>query len=109
MFFALFFGIGLLLVNTPAAQRLQEAIEGMFDVTMRLIGIVIRLAPIAIACFMFNLAALFGWDLLVRLGAYVGVVLLALGVQMFVVYPLALRCSAASRRSPSSARSRRRW
>jgi len=91
MFFALVFGIGLLLVQTPQAQRLQEAIEGIFHVTMRLITIVIRLAPLAIACFMFNLAALFGWDLLVRLGAYVGVVLLALGVHMFVVYPLALR------------------
>ncbi|HLL30292.1 MAG TPA: dicarboxylate/amino acid:cation symporter [Allosphingosinicella sp.] len=91
MFFALFFGIGLLLVNTPQAERLQEAIEGIFHVTMRLIGIVIRLAPIAIAAFMFNLASVFGWELLVRLGAYVGVVLLALLTHMFVVYPLALR------------------
>lgn len=91
MFFALVFGIGLLLVNNPQAQRLQEAIEGLFAVTMRLIGIIIRLAPIAIAAFMFNLAALFGWELLIRLGAYVGVVLLALGLHMFVVYPLALR------------------
>ncbi len=91
MFFALVFGIGLLLVNTPSADRLQEAIEGIFQVAMRLIGIVIQLAPIAIACFMFNLAAIFGWDLLIRLSAFVGVVLLALGVQMFIVYPLALR------------------
>lgn len=91
MFFALVFGIGLLLVNTPQAQRLQEAIEGIFHVAMKLIGIVIRLAPIAIAAFMFNLAALFGWELLIRLGAYVGVVLLALGLHMFVVYPVALR------------------
>ena len=91
MFFALAFGIGLLLVNTPSAQRLQEAIEGIFHVTMKLIGIVIKLAPFAIAAFMFNLASVFGWDLLVRLGAYVGVVLLALGLHMFVVYPIALR------------------
>ena len=48
------------------------------------------LAPIAVACFMFNLAALFGWDLLIRLSAYVGVVLLALGIQMFVVFPILL-------------------
>src|SRR3546814_14648878 len=82
MFFALIFGIGLLLVNTPQAQRLQEAIEGIFHVAMRLIGIVIRLALLAIACFMFNLAAVFGWDLLVRLGAYVGGVLLAPGLHM---------------------------
>src|SRR3546814_914131 len=57
---------------------------------MRLIGMVIRIAPIAIACFMFNLAALFGWDLLVRLSAYVGVVLLALGIQMIVVFSVLL-------------------
>jgi len=94
MFFALVFGVGLLLVNTPTTNRLQEAIEGLFLVMMKLIGLVIRLAPLAIACFMFNLAAVFGWDLLVRLGAFVGVVLLALGVHMFVVYPIALKLVA---------------
>src|SRR3990170_2275505 len=90
MFFALFFGIGLLLTDTPNSRALQRGFESLFDVTMRLIIIVIKLAPIAVACFMFNLAALFGWDLLIRLSAYVGVVLLALGVQMFVVFPLLL-------------------
>ena len=90
MFFALFFGIGLLLTDTPNSRVLQRGFEGLFDVTMRLILIVIRLAPIAVACFMFNLAALFGWDLLIRLSAYVGVVLLALAVQMFVVFPALL-------------------
>src|SRR5215210_5403271 len=90
MFFALFFGIGLLLTDTPNARALKRGFEGLFDVTMRLIMIVIRLAPLAVACFMFNLAALFGWDLLVRLSAYVGVVLLALAIQMFVIFPILL-------------------
>ncbi len=90
MFFALFFGIGLLLTDTPNSRVLQRGFEGLFDVTMRLILIVIRLAPIAVACFMFNLAALFGWELLIRLSAYVGVVLLALAIQMFVVFPILL-------------------
>jgi DAACS family dicarboxylate/amino acid:cation (Na+ or H+) symporter len=57
---------------------------------MKLIGIVIQLAPFAIFCFMFNLAAQFGWDLLFKLAAYVGVVLLALGLQMFGVFSLLL-------------------
>jgi DAACS family dicarboxylate/amino acid:cation (Na+ or H+) symporter len=65
---------------------------------MRLILLVIKLAPIAVACFMFNLAALFGWDLLIRLSAYVGVVLLALGIQMFIVYPMLL--ATLGRKSP---------
>ncbi|MGE3747336.1 MAG: dicarboxylate/amino acid:cation symporter [Sphingomonadaceae bacterium] len=91
MFFALFFGIGLMLVRTPATDQLQRVIEGIFEVTMKLIGIVIRLAPIAVACFMFNLAAVFGWELLVRLSAYVAVVLLALSIHMFIVYSIALK------------------
>ena len=109
MFFALFFGIGLLLTDTPAARALKTGFEGLFDVTMRLIVIVIRLAPLAVACFMFNLAALFGWELLARLSAYVGVVLLALAHPDVRRLPARCwrRCGGRSR-SPSSARRRKR-
>jgi DAACS family dicarboxylate/amino acid:cation (Na+ or H+) symporter len=98
MFFALFFGIGLLMVQSPRTETLKDAIEGVFEVAMKLIGLVIQLAPLAVFCFMFNLAAQFGWDLLVKLAAYVGVVLLALAIQMFGVFPLLLKFVA--RKSP---------
>ena len=98
MFFALFFGIGLLLVQTRRTEVLKDAIEGVFEVAMKLIGLVIQLAPIAIFCFMFNLTAQFGWDLLFKLAAFVAVVLLALGIQMFGVFPLILKFIA--RKSP---------
>ncbi len=91
MFFALMLGIGLVLTPAGKADVLKRGIEGLFEVSMTLIGLVIRLAPYAVFCFMFNLAALFGWDLLVRLGAYVGVVVLALAIHMFVVYSAMLR------------------
>ncbi len=90
MFFALFFGIGLLLAQGPKTAMLKQVFEGVFEVSMRLIGLVIQLAPFAIFCFMFNLSAQFGWDLLVKLAAYVGVVLLALAIQMFGVFPAIL-------------------
>jgi DAACS family dicarboxylate/amino acid:cation (Na+ or H+) symporter len=92
MFFALMFGVGLVLTRpSPAVEALKRGIEGLFEVSMTLIGLVIRLAPYAVFCFMFNLAVLFGWDLLLRLGAYVLVVVAALAIHLFVVYPLALR------------------
>ncbi|MXO59086.1 cation:dicarboxylase symporter family transporter [Altererythrobacter salegens] len=91
MVFALIFGIGLLLVQTHRTATLKDAIEGVFEVSMKLIGVVIQLAPIAIFCFMFNLSAQFGWDLLVKLAAYVSVVLLALAIQMFGVFPMLLK------------------
>ncbi|WP_338424656.1 dicarboxylate/amino acid:cation symporter [Sphingopyxis kveilinensis] len=94
MFFALFFGIGLMLVRTPRTETLKTAIEGVFEVMMKLIGLVIQFAPIAVFCFMFNLGAQFGLDLIVRLSAFVGVVLLALGLQMFVVFPILLKTLA---------------
>ncbi|HSG54001.1 MAG TPA: dicarboxylate/amino acid:cation symporter [Paracoccaceae bacterium] len=98
MFFALVFGMGLLVVQTRRTEVLKDAIEGVFEVAMKLIGFVIKLAPIAIFCFMFNLSAQFGWDLLFKLAAFVGVVLLALGLQMFGVFPLILKFVA--RKSP---------
>jgi Na+/H+-dicarboxylate symporter len=90
MFFALFFGVGLLLVQGPRTAPLKQVFEGVFEVSMRLIGLVIQLAPIAVFCFMFNLAAQFGWELLVKLAVYVAVVLLALAIQMFGVFPALL-------------------
>jgi DAACS family dicarboxylate/amino acid:cation (Na+ or H+) symporter len=98
MFFALMFGIGLLLTAGPRTDVLKQGFEGIFEISMKLIGLVIQLAPFAIFCFMFNLAAQFGWDLLFKLAAYVGVVLLALAIQMFAVYPALLKFIA--RKSP---------
>jgi DAACS family dicarboxylate/amino acid:cation (Na+ or H+) symporter len=90
MVFALAIGIGLVLVQNEKTAAFERAIEGLLDITLRLIGLVIRLAPIAVACFMFNLTALFGVDLLVRLGAFVGTVIGALLFQLLVVYSLAI-------------------
>jgi DAACS family dicarboxylate/amino acid:cation (Na+ or H+) symporter len=92
MFFALMFGVGMVLSpQTPGIKTLKRAIEGLFEVSMTLIGQVIRLAPYAVACFMFELAVTFGWDLLARLASYVAVVVGALAIHLFVVYPLAIR------------------
>ena len=88
MVFALLFGIGLVMAKSPATDQLQTVIEGILEVTMKLINLVIKLAPIAIACLMFNLAALFGWELLQKLAAYVAVAVGAMAIHMFVVYPI---------------------
>ena len=91
MFFALLFGIGLSFTPTQPARRLAEAIEGLYDVTMRLIDLVISLAPYGVACLLFNLTAQLGWEILAQLGRYVAVVVLALLIHQFGVYSLAVR------------------
>lgn len=91
MFFSLLVGIGLALTRTPAALRFQEAVEGLLDISMRLIDLVIAFAPIGVAALLFNLTAQLGYEILQQLAMYVIVVLLALAIHQFVVYSLAVR------------------
>jgi DAACS family dicarboxylate/amino acid:cation (Na+ or H+) symporter len=90
MFFSLLFGVGLSLTRTDAARGLEQTIEGLYDVTMRLIGAVISLAPIGVAALLFSLSAELGVEIVVRLAGFVGVVLLALAIHQFVVYSIAV-------------------
>lgn len=91
MFFSLMIGIGLTLTKTEAARRFEEALEGLYDVTMRLIGMVIAAAPVGVAALLFTLTAQMGYEILVQLARYVAVVLLALSIHQFVVYSLAVK------------------
>ena len=86
MVFALFLGLGLALTRSEAARRFEEALQGLYDVVMRLLGMVLEVAPIGVACLLFTLTARLGFDVLRQLGAYVFAVVLALAVHQFVVY-----------------------
>jgi DAACS family dicarboxylate/amino acid:cation (Na+ or H+) symporter len=90
MVFALFLGLGLTLARTEAARRLEEMLQGLYDVVMRLLGMVIQVAPIGVACLLFTLTARLGFDVLRQLGAYVLVVVGALAIHQFIVYSLAV-------------------
>jgi DAACS family dicarboxylate/amino acid:cation (Na+ or H+) symporter len=91
MFFALMLGVALVLRPTPATARFKEWVQGLNEIVMTLIGMVIKLTPYAVAALMFALTARFGWDLLARLGHYAFTVILAIALHMFVVLPLWVR------------------
>jgi DAACS family dicarboxylate/amino acid:cation (Na+ or H+) symporter len=91
VFFALLFGIGLVMTPSPATQAFKDALQGLFEVCMKLIGMIIKLAPYAVACFTFSLCATLGWDVIMGLAYFVVTVLLALGLHMFVVLPLGVK------------------
>ncbi|MGH7819815.1 MAG: dicarboxylate/amino acid:cation symporter, partial [Candidatus Binatia bacterium] len=86
MFFALVFGIGLASTPGESARRLTEVIQGLYDVTMRLIEVVLRFAPYGVAALLFSLTSELGYEILAQLARYVLVVLLALAIHQFVVY-----------------------
>ncbi|MFN8547477.1 MAG: dicarboxylate/amino acid:cation symporter [Candidatus Eisenbacteria bacterium] len=91
MFFSLMVGIGLALTETEAARKLEGALEGLYDLSMRLIALVIEFAPIGVAALLFTLTAQLGYEVLGHLARYVFVVVLALALHQFVVYSLAVR------------------
>jgi dicarboxylate/amino acid:cation (Na+ or H+) symporter, DAACS family len=89
--FSVMFGIALLFTRTPAADRLREFIQGLYDVLMRLIDGILWVAPFGVAALLFSVTARLGFDIIQQLGAYVAVVVLALAIHMFVVYSLSVR------------------
>lgn len=91
VFFALMIGIGLVMKPTAGTQAFKNAMHGLFEICMHLIGLFIRLAPYAVAAFMFNLTFQLGWDVIRSLVWFVVTVLVALGIHGFVVIPLWLR------------------
>jgi Na+/H+-dicarboxylate symporter len=91
MFFALMFGIALVLTRTPGTASVKQFVQGLYDLSMTLIDLVIGLAPYAVACLLFTLTAKLGWDVLSLLGKYVAVVLLGLALHQFVVYSITVK------------------
>lgn len=90
MVFALFLGVGLAMLRTEPARRFEEALQGLYDVVMLLLGLVIQLAPFGVAALLFTLTARLGLDVLRQLGAYVVVVVAALAIHQFVVYSISV-------------------
>jgi DAACS family dicarboxylate/amino acid:cation (Na+ or H+) symporter len=86
MFFALFFGIAIALVERTITAGLIATLEGIYAGVAKAIEIVMRFAPYAVFALLFSMTARFGFQLLISLGWYVATVLLGLAIHMFVVY-----------------------
>lgn len=90
MFFALVVGIAITLLPLEVTTPLLRVLEGLYEVTAKMIDLIMKFAPYAVACLLFNNTARFGLDLLVALGWFVVTVLLGLSLHMFGVYSLSV-------------------
>lgn len=86
MCFALAIGLGATLLPRARSAPFITALEGLSEIVAALIELVMKLAPIAVFCLVFNNVQQFGVGLLVSLGWFVGTVLLGLGLHLFGVY-----------------------
>jgi Na+/H+-dicarboxylate symporter len=84
--FALLFGVAVSHAG-EAGARLMGFFDDVNEVLMRLIAILIRVAPYGVFCLMTRLFATEGFDEIYRLGAYFLTVVGALLIHQLVVYP----------------------
>ncbi len=91
MFFALIVGIAITLIPSPVSSPFVGFMDAVFEITSKIIDIIMKFAPYAVACLLFNNVALFGLDLLISLFWFVVTVLLGLGIHFFIVYSLSVK------------------
>lgn len=90
IFFAMMLGIAATVLRTPATRTFVGAVEGLYEICLKLIDWVIQLAPYAVAALLFSITARLGLDVLVQLAQFVGTVLAALSLHTLVVLPILL-------------------
>lgn len=90
MFFALIIGIAITLLPAKVSAPFVAFNEALFAITAKIIDIVMKFAPYAVACLLFNNIAQFGLELLQSLGWFVVTVLLGLSLHFFGVYSLSI-------------------
>ena len=90
MFFALIIGIAITLLPVPVTEPVLRVLQGVYEITAKIIEMIMKFAPYAVACLLFNNTARFGLDLLQALAWFVVTVLLGLSLHMFGVYSLSI-------------------
>lgn len=90
MFFALILGIAITLIREEVTAPLVRGLQALYEISAKIIDLVMKLAPYAVACLLFTNTARFGLDLLQALGAFVVTVLAGLALHMFGVYSISI-------------------
>jgi DAACS family dicarboxylate/amino acid:cation (Na+ or H+) symporter len=91
IFFALVFGAALTLIAADRARPMVAVLESLNDVVIKIVEFAMRLAPFGVAALIFGVTSRFGFALLVPLGSYVVLVLVALIIHGFGINSLILR------------------
>jgi len=71
--------------------EVRRRVEWLFRLSGRLVAGLLRVAPLGAAALLFAASARLGGEVVGRVAAYAGAVLLGLALQLFLVYGLALR------------------
>src|SRR5688572_1496520 len=90
MFSSLVIRIPITLISVTTTSPVRPRRRTRDDMTAKIIEMIMKFAPYAVACLLFNNTARFGLDLLQALAWFVLTVLLGLALHMFGVYSLSI-------------------
>jgi DAACS family dicarboxylate/amino acid:cation (Na+ or H+) symporter len=90
MFFALALGLATTLMPASVTAPFVQWMEALYQISAALIGLIMRMAPVAVACLLFTNTARFGPELLTALAWFIVAVLTGLSLHMFGVYSLSV-------------------
>lgn len=85
LFFGLIFGAALTMIPPESARPMINLLQSLQDVVIKIVDIAMRLAPFGVTALIFGVTSRFGWSLLVPLGAFAGVVLGGLLIQLGLI------------------------
>lgn len=92
IFFALLFGIGMILIDPKKSEPVKRFIDGVNEVVLKLIDLIMLAAPYGVFALLASLVVESpSLDLFIALLYYSACVLLGLGIMIFVVYPLVVK------------------
>jgi dicarboxylate/amino acid:cation (Na+ or H+) symporter, DAACS family len=91
MFLSLMIGIALAVCDKEKTAAFRQCLEGLYEITMKVLAIGMKLAPYGVAALLFGLTATMGFNILLVLSRFVLVVLAALAIHQFVTYSLLLK------------------
>jgi DAACS family dicarboxylate/amino acid:cation (Na+ or H+) symporter len=97
IFVAVLFGAAIARGHGTRVEPLLRVLEAVSDASVRIVGWVLRLAPVAVAALVASAVAQFGTDVLRNVALYVGVVVAGYVAQLGVTYSILVwvlaRCS----------------
>ena len=91
IFFGIMFGVALTLIREERAKPMIGFLQALQDIVIKIVEIAMKLAPYGVAGLIFGVTSRFGFELLLPLGRYVAVVLVALLLHAVVTLSLIVR------------------
>jgi DAACS family dicarboxylate/amino acid:cation (Na+ or H+) symporter len=90
IFFALMIGVAITTISAERAEPMVKFLDSLGHITVAIIHLVMKVAPIGVFCLIFSVTARFGFHLLINLLQYVLTVVGGLVIFQFLGYSLIL-------------------